>query len=101
LNDFCRALETGKGEDSYMDKGFLFSLSLFKYGLGLHGKEKNKPVSHVIGKPDEKNNSLQCPVRLIYQDGSICDIYVYLVKSASDWKVNQIEFKKEEPEESS
>ena len=101
LDGFCRALETGKGEDSYMDKGFLFSLALFKYALGSQGQGKGRPASHLIGKAAGDGGTLQCPVRLSYKDGSMCDIYVYLVKSVSDWKVNQIEFMKEGREEGS
>lgn len=109
LDGFCHALEEGKGEDSYMDKGFLYSLALFRYGLESQGKGKYKPVSHIIGKPllpderkkEKRDNSLQCPVRFIYKDKSFCDVYVYLVKSVSDWKVDQIEFIKEELEEGS
>lgn len=101
IDGFCRALEAGRGEDSYMDKGFLFSLALFKYATGSQGQGKGMPVSHLIGKAAGDEGSLQCPVRLSYKDGSTCDIYVYLVKSVSDWKVNQIEFMKEGPEEGS
>ncbi len=100
LDGFCRALEAGKGEDGFMDKGFLYSLSLFKYRVGFSGRRK--AVSHVVGMPlssPEQDGSLQCPVRIVLSDGGLCDIYVYLVKSASDWKINQIEFMKKDGED--
>lgn len=104
LEGFCRALEAGKGEESFMDKGFLYSLVLFKYLLGTRsdGKGSVKVLSHVIGMPlfpDGNGDSLQCPVRLTLSDGSMCDIYVYLVKSSSDWKVNQIDMMKKDSED--
>ncbi|MCR5622282.1 MAG: hypothetical protein K6G18_10580 [Treponema sp.] len=104
LDGFCRALEAGRGEESFMDKGFLYSLALFKYTLGQRtgGKGTVKVLSHVIGMPlfpEGKSDSLQCPVRLSLSDGSLCDIYVYLVKSAADWKVNQIDFMKKTVED--
>ncbi|MBQ9538219.1 MAG: hypothetical protein IJU95_03025 [Treponema sp.] len=100
LDGFCLALEEGKGEDSFMDRGFLYTLALFKYQAGFSGKRK--AVSHVIGSPilkEGENASMQCPVRFVLSDGDNCDVYVYLVKSVSDWKINQIDFMKEKTEE--
>lgn len=98
---FCRALEAGKGEDSFMDKDFLYSLALFKYALSPDGKGSSsvKILSHILGKPltpQGNSGSLQCPVRLTLAGGGVCDIYLYLVKSGPDWKVHQIDFMKQE-----
>ncbi len=103
LEGFCHALEAGKGEDSFMNKDNLYSLALFKYSLASygHGSSKVNISSHIIGmplSPQGKKDSLQCPVRLVLSDGGNCDIYVYLVKSASDWKVHQIDFMKKDEE---
>ncbi len=103
LEGFCHALETGKGEDSFMDKDNLYSLALFKYSLASygHGSAKVNISSHIIGmplSPQGKKDCLQCPIRLALSNGENCDIYVYLVKSASDWKVHQIDFMKKDEE---
>ena len=101
LDGFCRALEAGKGEDPFMDKDFLYSLALFKYALSADGRGGSsvKIQSHILGKPlipQGKSDSLQCPVRLVLAGGGFRDIYLYIVKSGSDWKVHQIEFMKQE-----
>lgn len=101
VEGFCRALEAGKGEDSFMDKNFLYSLALFKYALSPDGNGRSpvKILSHILGKPlipQGNSDSLQCPVRLTLAGGDVCDIYLYLVKSGPDWKVHQIDFMKQE-----
>ncbi len=104
LEGFCQALERGKREDSFMDKDHLYSLSLFKYTLASSGNDsvKVKIASHIIGMPifpQGEKDSLQCPVRFVLDDGRNYDIYVYLVKTASDWKVHQIDFMQKDEEE--
>ncbi len=93
INDFCSCLESGKSADSYISKGFLFTLALFKYNMKQSGRDIAKIKSHIVGKPFMQNEQCQCPVRLLMKDNSFCDVYIFLVKSTSDWKINQIDFK--------
>lgn len=94
LNNFCGSLIKNKTVDSFFAKGFVFTFPLFKYNLKSSGKNISDMSFYLIGKADSVENECRCPVRFLFKDNSYCDVYLYLTKTASEWKINQIDFMK-------
>lgn len=119
LDTFCTAITTGADADACMEKGHLYSLVLFLYDLDQ--KDGPLFSSYVLGEPFKNDEVFQCPVRFYYasndkkeqpvaaglpipQDavpvdvktGTVyepsLDVYLYLVKEDSYWKIDQIAY---------
>lgn len=120
LDGFCTAITKNVDADSFMAKNHLYSLVLFQYDL--NQGDKPLFSSYVIGEPFVTENAIQCPIRFYYDDsqklavassaeqvstsgaqneatekkGTVydpsLDVYLYLVKEDSSWKIDQISY---------
>ena len=94
VKGFCSALAKNQNAESFIMRGYLWTLSLFRYNLESRGKKAASISSYILGEPFINENECQCPVRLIFRDKSSTDIFIYLAKTNQDWKINQIAYKK-------
>ncbi len=90
VKGFCTALIKKQNEESFFMRGCLWTLSLFRYNLEAMGKKTGNISSYLLGEPFINENECQCPVRLTFTDKTTADIFIYLVKTSQDWKINQI-----------
>jgi len=91
LDGFCTAMLSGGNADAFIADGRIYTLVLFRY---------NSPAAsggtftdYLLGEPLLDSGQCRCPVRFFSRDGSHTDVFVYLVQSGGDWKIEQIAYK--------
>lgn len=94
LNGFCGALVSGRGADSFMAIGSVYSLVLFRYSLSETYGKPGVFSSYVLGKPFINEKTLQVPVRFYLKRGGNLDVFVYLEPSPS-CRIRQIELREQ------
>lgn len=126
VEEFCAKLSKGGDVDAYFEDGSLYELSLFYRDLrdlwsGVFNSpfpekpsenyveekadsetEQNPPDNYrlfskyMLGSPFQTDDSCEIPVRLTAENAGFVDVMLFLTKSETHWKIDQIHILKAE-----